>query len=67
MALICSGPFAMAMLSDRLLNQTGGVATTYAFSNFTRKPLNSGVYAFGSVTVGDSRFAMLRGTRPASS
>ena len=51
MALICSGPLAHG----------------YAFSSFTRKPLNSGVYAFGSVTVGDSRFTMLRGTFPASS
>src|SRR6266404_3240534 len=28
----------------------------YAFSSFTRKPLNSGVYALGSNTVGVSRF-----------
>src|SRR5436190_629189 len=39
----------------------------YAFSIFTRNPLNSGVYALGSIAVGDRRFAEVRSVRPASS
>ena len=39
----------------------------YAFSIFTRNPLNSGVYALGSIAVGDRRFAEVSSVRPASS
>src|SRR5260370_1351135 len=39
----------------------------YAFSSFTRKPLNSGVYALGSKTVGVSRFASVLASLPSSS
>ena len=42
-------------------------ARSYAFSIFTRKPLNSGVYAFGSITVGVSRFASVFAVLPSSS
>src|SRR5208282_881262 len=40
---------------------------SYAFSTFTKKPLVSGVWAFGSVTVGVSKFAGVRASLPASS
>src|SRR5580698_1891720 len=39
----------------------------YAFSTFTKKPLDSGVCAFGSVTAGVSRFAGVRAFLPSSS
>src|SRR6266851_1799814 len=39
----------------------------YAFSSFTRKPLNSGVYALGSKTVGVSRFTSVFASLPSSS
>src|ERR1700680_1934172 len=39
----------------------------YAFSSFTRKPLNSGVKALGSTTVGVSRFARVLASLPSSS
>src|SRR2546425_83456 len=39
----------------------------YAFSIFTRNPLNSGVYALGSIAVGDRRFAEVSSVLPASS
>src|SRR5438046_107288 len=39
----------------------------YAFSIFTRNPLSSGVYALGSFTVGERRFAEVSSVRPASS
>src|SRR5438105_8221428 len=38
-----------------------------AFSSFTRNPLNSGVYALGSIAAGDSAFAKVRAVLPASS
>src|SRR5207302_10690284 len=38
-----------------------------AFSILTRNPLNSGVYALGSIAVGDSRFTDVSAVRPASS
>ena len=43
------------------------IVAPYAFSTFTRKPLDSGVWAFGSVTVGVSKFAGVRAFLPSSS
>src|SRR5262249_2282659 len=39
----------------------------YAFSILTKKPLNSGVYALGSITVGVSKFAGVLAVLPSSS
>ncbi len=45
----------------------GSWSVPYAFSTFTRKPLDSGVWAFGSVTAGVSKFAGVRAFLPSSS
>src|SRR5262249_25613557 len=39
----------------------------HARSSFTRKPLNSGVYALGSITVGERRLAGVNAVLPSSS
>src|SRR5919198_6406433 len=69
-AFICSVPLGMAFL-DRSSRQSANArrrtAPRYALSSLTRNPLNSGVYAFGSITVGDNRFAESRDVRPSSS
>src|SRR5580704_16134129 len=44
-----------------------GTVAHYAFSSLTRKPLNSGVWAFGSSTVGVSELVRERAVLPASS
>ena len=44
----------------------GGLAY-YARSNFTKNPLNSGVKALGSTTVGESRLVGVCAVRPSSS
>src|ERR1051326_9068081 len=44
-----------------------GLPWSYALSIFTRKPLNSGVYAFGSIAAGDKLFAGVSPVRPLSS
>src|SRR5579862_3870990 len=44
-----------------------GTVAHYAFSSLTKKPLNSGVWAFGSVTVGVSELVRERAVLCASS
>ena len=65
-ALDAATRHAARMSRDRLDLKGSGTACQ-ALSSFTRKPLNSGVYAFGSTIVGDSKFALVRAVRPASS
>src|SRR5438128_1350727 len=43
------------------------LGSPYTFSILTRKPLNSGVYALGSTTVGVSRFTTVFAFLPSSS
>ena len=48
-------PWYWTGMTRDLLNLKGARVThLYAFSIFTRKPLNSGVYAFGSIAAGES-------------
>ena len=57
----------MAGDSSDLQESPGSWSAPYAFSSFTRKPLNSGVNALGSMTVGVSRLATVRAFLPSSS
>src|SRR2546426_3631185 len=62
--------FPVRLKPDATYNTTyvaSAFRRTYTFSSFTKNPLNSGVYALGSITVGDRRLTDVSAVRPASS